>query len=82
MFHLLRTESIPNKENYMKTAIVYFSLEWNTKYVAEKDAKELDAELIPIIPINKYPRGKIRKYFFWWEKRPIQGEPATRTLSI
>lgn len=48
----------------MRTAVVYFSLEGSTKYVAEKVAKELNADLIPLVPIKKYPRGKISKYIY------------------
>lgn len=36
----------------MKVAVVYFSLEGNTKYVAEKIAKVLDADMIQLIPVK------------------------------
>ncbi len=51
----------------MNAAIVYFSLEGNTKYVAEKIAKELDADIIQLIPVKEYPTGKVSK-FFWGGK--------------
>jgi flavodoxin len=51
----------------MKVAVVYFSLEGNTKYVAEKIAGELDADIIPLIPAKEYPTGKVSK-FFWGGK--------------
>lgn len=51
----------------MKTAIIYFSLEGNTKYIAEIIAKELAADLIQLIPIKEYPIGKVSK-FFWGGK--------------
>lgn len=41
----------------MKVAVVYFSLEGNTKYVAEKIAKVLDADMIQLIPVKEYPTG-------------------------
>jgi flavodoxin len=51
----------------MKVAVIYFSLEGNTKYVAEKIAKELDADIIQLIPVKEYPTGKVSK-FFWGGK--------------
>ena len=51
----------------MNAAVVYFSLEGNTKYAAEKIAKELDADMIPLIPVKEYPTGKVSK-FFWGGK--------------
>ncbi len=51
----------------MKVAVVYFSLEGNTKYVAEKIAKVLDADMIQLIPVKEYPTGKVSK-FFWGGK--------------
>jgi flavodoxin len=51
----------------MKVAVIYFSLEGNTKYVAEKIAKELDADMIQLIPVKEYPTGKVSK-FFWGGK--------------
>lgn len=51
----------------MNVAIVYFSLEGNTKYVAEKIAKVLDADMIQLIPVKEYPTGKVSK-FFWGGK--------------
>lgn len=51
----------------MRVAVVYFSLEGNTKYVAEKIAKELNADMIQLIPVKEYPTGKVSK-FFWGGK--------------
>ncbi len=48
----------------MKAAVVYFSLEGNTKYAAERIAEEFHADLIPLVPARKYPRGRFSKYFW------------------
>lgn len=54
----------------MKIAVVYFSLEGNTKYIAENIGKELDADIIQLIPDNAYPTGKVSK-FFWGGKSSV-----------
>ena len=41
-----------------------FFAEGNTKYTAEKIAKELDADTIRLIPVKEFPTGKVSK-FFW-----------------
>lgn len=51
----------------MNAVIVYFSLEGNTKYVAEKIAKLLNADMVQLIPVKEYPTGKVSK-FFWGGK--------------
>lgn len=48
----------------MKTAIVYYSLQGNTRYVCEKVSKELGADLIELVPVKAYPdKGMIK--FLW-----------------
>ena len=48
----------------MKTAIVYYSMHGNVRYVAEKAAKELGADLIELIPVKAYP-DKGAMQFIW-----------------
>lgn len=57
----------------MNTAVVYYSLEGNTKYAAEKIATKLNADLIQITPTKEYPTGKVSKYF-WGGKSATFGE--------
>ena len=48
----------------MKTAIVYYSLQGNVRYVCEKVSKELDADLIELVPVKAYPdKGMVK--FLW-----------------
>ncbi len=48
----------------MKTAVVYYSLQGNIRYVAEKTAGELGADLIELVPVKAYPdKGMIK--FIW-----------------
>ena len=48
----------------MKTAIVYYSMHGNVRYVSEKVAKELGADLIELIPVKAYP-DKGAMQFLW-----------------
>ncbi len=57
----------------MKIAVVYYSLEGNTKFVAEKIAERLSADLIELKCVKAYPTGKVSK-FLWGGKSVTFGE--------
>ena len=57
----------------MKTAIVYYSMSGNTKYVAEKIAEKIEADIIRIEPVKAYP-DKGAKKFIWGGKSAVMGE--------
>ena len=61
----------------MKTAIVYYSMSGNTKYVAEKIADGIkssgEVDIIRIEPVKAYP-DKGAKKFFWGGKSAVMGE--------
>ena len=62
----------------MKTAIVYYSMSGNTKYVADKIAEKIEADIIEIEPVKAYP-DKGAKKFIWGGKSAVMGEkPALR----
>lgn len=63
----------------MKYAVAYFSLEGNTKFAAERIAGELQAELIPLIPVKKYPAGRFSKYFRAGKSASFRETPALET---
>lgn len=46
----------------MKTIIVYYSLEGNTKFAAQEVAVQLEAETLQIEPMEPYPTGSVGKY--------------------
>lgn len=48
----------------MKTAIVYYSLNGNIRYVSGKIAKELGADLFELVPVKAYPDKGMKK-FIW-----------------
>ena len=66
----------------MNVAVVYFSLEGNTKYVAEKIASELNADLIPLIPVKEYPTGKVSKYFWGGKSTTFREKPKLETYQF
>ncbi len=57
----------------MKTAIVFYSLSGNSRYVAEKMATLLNADLISIAPAKAYPNSGFKK-FFWGGKSALMGD--------
>lgn len=62
----------------MKAIIVYFSLEGNTKFVAEKISKQIDADMLRLTPVKDFPTGKVSK-FFWGGKSVVFGEKPKLT---
>ncbi|MBO4864644.1 MAG: flavodoxin [Eubacterium sp.] len=57
----------------MKSIVVYYSLEGNTKYAAEKIAEMIGADLLELKPVKDYPTGKVSK-FFWGGKSAVMAE--------
>ena len=47
----------------MNTAVVYYSLNGNTKYAAQKIADKLNADIIELHPIKAYHDKGFKKYF-------------------
>lgn len=48
----------------MKTLIVYYSFEGNTRYTARLLAEKLGADTLELEPVKDYPRGKASKFVF------------------
>ncbi|MCR5629514.1 flavodoxin domain-containing protein [Eubacterium sp.] len=68
----------------MKTLVVYYSLEGNSKYIAEniKSYDEGNITLLELIPVKKYPTGAVSK-FFWGGKSAMMGEkPELESYSV
>ena len=57
----------------MRTAIVYYSMSGNTKYVADKIAEKIEADIVIIEPVKAYP-DKGAKKFIWGGKSAVMGE--------
>ncbi len=57
----------------MKTLVVYYSLEGNTRHMAETIAAALGADLQELRPVRDIPAHGLRK-FFWGGKQMLTGE--------
>ena len=57
----------------MKTLIVYYSLEGNTQYTAERIAAAIGAETLRLAPEKAYPDSGFKK-FFWGGKSAVMAE--------
>ena len=57
----------------MKTLIVYYSLEGNTAYAADRIAYLTGADTLRINPVKEYPRDGFRK-FLWGGKSALMSE--------
>lgn len=65
-----------------KDLVVYYSLEGNTEYVAEKIKEKLGADLLKLVPKKAYHDKGFAK-FFWGGKSAVMAEkPELEKISI
>lgn len=57
----------------MKTAVVYFSLNGNTEFVANAVAEKLGADLVRLVPKKAFPDKGMKK-FLWGGKSAVMKE--------
>jgi len=62
----------------MKTLVVFYSLEGNTKFVSEIIAKELDADIFELKVKKEFPSSGFKKYF-WAGKSVVFKEKPVLT---
>ena len=66
----------------MKTLIVYYSLEGNTEYVAEKIKESTGADTLKLVPKKAYHDKGFAK-FFWGGKSAVMAEkPALEAYDV
>ncbi len=66
----------------MKTIVVYYSLEGNTAWAAEKIAAALGADTLRLQPKKAYPNSGFQK-FFWGGKSAVMAEtPPLRPYRV
>ncbi len=57
----------------MKTLVVYYSLEGNTAYAADRIAELGGFDTLRLVPVKKYPDKGFKK-FFWGGKSAVMAE--------
>ncbi len=65
----------------MKTLIVYYSLEGNTRLVAQRLAEATGAELLELKPAKAYPTGRISKFYFGGKSAVMCEKPVLEPYS-
>ena len=66
----------------MKDLVVYFSLEGNTEYVAEKIREKKGAQLLRLVPAKAYHDKGFAK-FFWGGKSAVMAEkPKLEEITV
>ena len=66
----------------MKTAVVYYSLQGNIRYVAEKVAAKLGADLIELIPVKAYPDKGMKKFIWGGSAVTFKKKPELKPYSF
>lgn len=64
----------------MRNLIVYYSLEGNTKLIADMISKEIECDIIELKPKKEYAKGKISKYFWGGRSVLIKEKPELTNL--
>lgn len=65
----------------MKTLVIFYSLDGNTKFISEIIARELNADLFELKTEKVYPSSGFKKYF-WGGKSVVFKEQPSLTTQI
>ena len=66
----------------MKTLIVYYSLEGNTKWAAEQLAARLDADTLRLVPKEAYPDKGFKKFLFGGKSAVMKETPELEPYTV
>lgn len=59
----------------MKTIVIFYSLEGNTKYISEIISKELNADILEFKTKKEYPSSGFKKYFWGGKSVVLKEKP-------
>ncbi|MBE5835734.1 MAG: flavodoxin [Butyrivibrio sp.] len=66
----------------MKLSVAYYSLEGNIRYVAQKLADALGADLLELVPVKEYPDKGFKKYFWGGKAATMKEKPDLKPYSF
>ena len=66
----------------MKTLIVYYSLEGNTQWAAEKLAERLNADTLRLVPRAAYPDRGFKKFLFGGKSAVMKETPELEPYEV
>lgn len=66
----------------MKTAVIFYSLEGNVRYLAEGIAKELQAELVELKTKKEFPTSGFKKYFWGGKSVVLKEKPVLTNTDL
>lgn len=66
----------------MRAAVVFYSLEGNVRYAAEKAAKALDAATVELVPVKAYPDKGFRKFLWGGKAAAMKDKPELTPYSF
>ena len=66
----------------MKSLVIYYSLEGNTKLIAETIAKEISADILELKSKKDYPKGGFKKYLWGGKSVMFNQKPELMEINI
>lgn len=66
----------------MKTLVIYYSLEGNTKLIAETIAKETSADILELKTKKEYPTGGFKKYLLGGKSVLFNQKPELMEIDV
>jgi len=66
----------------MKTLVVFYSLEGNTKYIAETVAKELDADILEVKAVKAFPSKGFKKFVWGGKSVVFKQHPDLEKIAV